>query len=239
MTAMKTSHQRYAVATALLLLCGLAVWLLFFSKENEAAKPPASDGNGPSRLKDDGTRASAKGMKTTRTQNPDFPINDKIDLPFLGRVECHARQEKVQFTAKGKQMEWPFNVYYLPNGMFVRAEFVKPGAKDYEEDPEYLTERYRSGRESLVGFPERAAPASLGKVLQSLYEQEAFDTAGKINITWVLREDGEERIRPCFIANVFGVSPGLMRVPDDDEAFLRYRILLNPQGEAFQSDNAL
>lgn len=173
--------------------------------------------------------------------NKELPINDAFELPFLGKVRCHARSEKVQFTVKGKRMEWPFKMYYLPNGMFVRAEFKKAGVKDHEINPKDLEAAYRSGGQKLVGFPEKPAPASLGKVLQSLYENEPFDRATKINITWVVRDGtaANGTIKPWFIANIFGVSQGIMNIPEDDERFLRYRILLTPEGEAVYTDNLL
>lgn len=175
--------------------------------------------------------------------NAGFPINDKLELPFIGKVRCHSRREEISFEAEGRTLKWSFKVYYLPDGRFVRAEFFKPGAKDYEFEPKELEEIYRSGWRLLAGFPAKAAPASLGKVLQSLYGNEAFDRATKINITYVLLDEAQlgSKIQPCFIANIWGMSPGFMsgRVPEDDEGFLKYRVFLDQNGVATFSDNGL
>ena len=169
-----------------------------------------------------------------------FPINDKVELPFIGVVRCHSRHEEISFEANGRTKKWPFKMYYLPNGMFVRAEFVKPGSKNPELNTKKLGQLYRSAGQSILGFPDKSAPGSIGKVLQSLYEHEAFDKATGINISWVVLKF-EHVSRPYFVANIFGVSPGLMgtRFSSDDEAFKRYRILLTPEGEAVYTDNLL
>lgn len=235
---MNSSQQRNALIAGLVLLCGLGVCFLISQIKPERNKVPVNSVENGESVERPAPTLSFKGMNVK--EDPNFPINDKMELPFMGKVQCHARQEKVQFKANGTQKEWPFKLYYLPSGMFVRAEFVCPGRKDYEFSRSDVEDIYRSTAESLVGFPEKAAPASLGKVLQSLYESEPFDTASKINITWVLREhDGT--ISPCFIANIWGVSSGFMfgRVPEDDEGFLKTRILLSPEGEAVISDNSL
>lgn len=133
-------------------------------------------------------------------------------------------------------------MYYLTNGMFVRAEFVKPGSINYEVEPKELEIGYDVRTEKLMGFPDKAAPTSLSKVLQSLYENEAFDKATRINITWVLRKGTNDEIHPCFIANISGVSVGIkgsVSVPEDDESYKKYRVVLSPEGEALFMDNLL
>ncbi len=236
---MKTSthmqRKRLTLIFGLLLLISFFAWLLNAQKSpaplHDGSAPTGGDGEWHESLK------NSKGKAANTSGN--FPVNDSMELPFLGVVRCHARQEQVKFTANGKQREWPFKVYYLPNGMFVRAEFMKPSAEDYEFPPKRKAESYRSAAESLVGFPDKPAAASLSKVLQVLYEHEAFDSATKINITWVLRQNSNNEIYPWFIANIYGVSPGLMRGPIDDPVDLRYRILLNADGEPVFTDNLL
>ena len=175
--------------------------------------------------------------------NPNFAINDKFELPFIGVVRCHSRHEEISFETNGRTMKWPFKIYYLPNGMFIRAEFFKSGAKDYEFGPKEIESMYRSFGQILAGFPERPAPASVAKVLQSLYTNEAFERATKINITYVLLDETElgSKIQPCFIANIWGVSTGIMfgRVPEDDEGFLKYRVFLDQNGIPTFTDNGL
>ncbi len=188
------------------------------------------------------TAALPEKQKAAET-NPNFPINDELELPCIGKVRCHSRQEEISFEAKGRTLKWPFKMYYLPSGMFVRAEFFKPGAKNYEFEAKELEEIYRSGGQILAGFPEKAAPASLVKVMESLYTNEAFDRATKINIIYVLLDESElgGKIQPCFIANIWGVSAGFMsdRVSEDDEEFLKYRVILDQNGVATFSDNGL
>ena len=222
---MKQGNRPIYGIVSFALICLIFVWI-YHSPDKDGSVEVLTDHPAGAKY----AAVAGKGKETAGKQHPDFPVNDKMELPFLGTVSCHVRQEKIQFTAKGKQVEWPFKTYYLPNGMLVRAEFFQPGRKDYEGDRFYVEEAYRSGGESIVGFPEKAAPASLSKVLQSLYESEPFDRASKINITWVLREGTDNVIRPCFIANLFGVSQGVMNIPDEDEGFLKYRVLLTPEG---------
>ncbi len=226
----------------MLVLCAVAPWAL--RPRRQTATPGAKQSGAASPRHDES--ALPKGRVSSGTggrEDSGFPVNDKIELPFLGTVQCHARQETVRFAADGKPKEWPFKVYYLPNGMFVRAEFFKPGAKDYEFDVKHIEGFYRSTGQILAGFPERAAPASLAKVLQSLYTNEAFDRATKINITYVLLDETElgSKIQPCFIANIWGVSPGILTgsVPEEDEGFLKYRVFLDQNGVPTFTDNGL
>ncbi|MEA3210928.1 MAG: hypothetical protein QOE70_3985 [Chthoniobacter sp.] len=233
--------RRYGLFVVAIILLIVAVTGLFWhgvSKQGSSQNAPHDKVNAVSQA-GIGSPRPGEGERASRQNGPAFPENDVIELPFLGKVSCHSRPETVSFTATGTKLDWPFKVFFLPNGMFVRAEFVKPGAKDYEASRADIEELYRAGAESLTGFPEKAAPANLSKVLQSLYENEPFDRATKINITWVLRKGTNGKVQPCFIANIFGVSPGLMRVPNDDEGFLKYRILLTPEGEAVRTDNFL
>lgn len=228
----------------LLFACFLCFWISFSHKKNDSSvsnqKPdnPNATGN-PKKLDIDQLKFKFK----SNPQNPNFPINDQFELPFLGKVSCHARQEKVQFTVTGITKEWAFKVYYLRNGIFARAEFLKPGAKDYEFPVDHMQAYYDSRGQYILGFPEKAASASLAKVLESLYNFEAFDSATKINISYVLLDETELRgkVQPCFIANIWGVSTGIMtgRVPEDDERFLKYRVFLDQNGEVTATDNGL
>ncbi len=239
---MKPRLIRLVFIAGMLVLCAAAPWIL--RSRRQTTNPDDKQGGAASQRQDES--ALPKGGVSSGTggrEDSGFPVNDKIEMPFLGTVECHARQEKVQFTANGERKEWPFKVYYLPNGMFVRAEFFKPGAKDYEFDVKNMEGFYRSTGQILAGFPERAASASLAKVLQSLYTNEAFDRATKINITYVLLDETElgSKIQPCFIANIWGVSPGILTgsVPEDDEAFQKYRVFLDQNGVPTFTDNGL
>ncbi len=137
--------------------------------------------------------------QTNQKTDSNFPINDKIELPFIGVVPCHMREEQVEFDGKGKRLKWPFKMYYLANGMFVRAEFVKPGTIMYQEGtydqvkmktniiyeatPKELEIDYRVSNEKLLDFPEKAAQASISVVLKYLYDNEPLDEATKIDIT--------------------------------------------------------
>lgn len=225
-------------------------------KSSDDINAKIQDGSGNPRPSSQETGIDKKSVTANQIMTSDFPMNDKIELPFIGAVPCHAKVEQVEFEGKGKRLKWPFKLYYLANGMFVRAEFVKAGAimydektKDvvkpdatiiYEAKPKDLESGYRVRSEKLVGLPEKAAPASLSVVLKYLYDNEPFDDATKIDITWVLRKYRDEEIKPCFIANIYGVSVGgMFRVPQDDETFKRYRILLTPEGVGFQQDNLL
>lgn len=237
---MSKREQLIAQFAALAFICGLGIWFLCSRGKREHKTNQNEDFVAHVETDTSQHDLSLKFKEMSRKPDPNFPINDKIELPFLGKIECHARQQSVTFIANGLQKEWPFTMYYLPNGMFVRAEFAKPGAKNYENDPKFLTELYRSSSESMAGFPDKPAPADLGKVLQSLYAHAPFDRATKLNITWVLWENADREILPRYIVDVFGVSPGLMRVPDNsDEAFLKYRVFLTPDGVAVMTDNAL
>ena len=265
---MKINYQPVVITFIILLLFGTVFWFSNQSghprqsvdsvKNNADAAPPNQGAASPPALtaspetKSDTQNKSITMSKvgaesqnqTNQKTDSNFPINDKIELPFIGAVQCHAREEQVEFTSEGKKMKWPFRVYYLPNGLFVRAVFIKAGSNILSEvAPKELEIDYNSGGEKLVGFPDNAAPASLGKVLQNLYENEAFDKATKISITWVLRKDSNDEIKPCFMANIFGVSAGIAgylgRVPLDDESYKKYRIILSPEGAPLFMDNAL
>jgi hypothetical protein len=237
---MSSRKFRFYTIAAVLFVMALGAWILH-NRSKEGAPEVTDDPRKRTPALEAATGGAVVNTGARLSEKGEFPINDTLELPFLGKVRCHARSERIQFTVNGRKIEWPFRMYYLPNGMFVRAEYKKPGATDYEMSPKSLEMSYRARGQSLVGFPEKPAPASFSKVLQSLYENEPFDRATKINITWVLRDGTKAggKIKPWFIANIFGVSSGLMRVPEGDEGFLKYRILLTPEGEAVYTDNLL
>src|SRR5712672_1437807 len=117
--------RRSWIAAGVLILGAGAFWLMRHREVRPASRDEA--------------RAGASRV------DANFPVNEILEMPFLGKVRCHSRAETVEFTANDKQVKWPFKIYYLPNGMFVRAEFSKPGAKSYEHSPIELRNAYASG----------------------------------------------------------------------------------------------
>ena len=170
-----------------------------------------------------------------------LPINDVFEFPFLGKVPSHSRIESVNYlSAGGVQTPFPLKVYYTSTGIFARAEYFRPEAEDQELPLVTAEKEYRNAKENIVSVPDKAAPANLQKLLNSLHGEYGgqFEKATKFNITYVLWEQYDQPPKPVFIINMFGTGKSFPKFPDDP-AFLRIRYIFDVEGNMMFFDTVI
>jgi hypothetical protein len=229
-TVIENRKLYWAIAiTACIAIC-LSAFVLFHSRESDISTPTS---------KSTGETAKNTFSPTTKQGNDDRSslIEAKFELAFLGKINCFAKDETLDFEINGKRVDMPFKVYYLKNGMPVRAEFQKKGAKDYEFTPNEIRRDYTASGISIVGFPAKPARVNFSRILKKLYEFQPFENATKINITWLVWDDYGTQ-EEGFIVNVWGVPFEAGKIPDE-EPFRKYRVVFDSDGEPVVADNIL
>ena len=175
-----------------------------------------------------------------------LPLNDSFEFPFLGRVRAHSKIANVSIsTADGKTVAVPFKLYYGENGQFLRAEFNKPGAKDYSFDADHNRRRYMQSDETVNGLPKESARVPFEKVLGVLASEEHsfginFNTATKIDVTYVTYTRSGDKPAPVYIINVFGchsIAPEYSQASDEGAKRIRY--VVDGEGKTWFFDNNL
>lgn len=229
----------FAVATLFLTVaCFLA-----FHTEQRPNGPGAFSGlsaYGPTNVE------AVASQESFAERNSRLPLNDSFEFPFLGRVQAHAKVSTVSIkTVDGKHVAVPFKIYYRENGQFLRAEFNKPGAKDYSFDAEHNRRRYIQRDETVNGLPAVPARVPFEKILGELASEEHafgidFTTATKIDVTYVTYTRSGDKPTPVYIINVFGchsIAPEYFA--DRDESAKRIRYIVDGEGKTWLFDNNL
>ncbi len=189
-------------------------------------------------INEDRRNTSYKSHSVKKPDNS-FPPNDAFELPFLGKIPAHARQEQLKVeTGGGKTLPLPMKVFYGEDGRFLRAEFFKEGARSFQFPAQQLQIGYESGGERILGIPTTAALVDLPSHLKTLYHHQPFDDATRINVTYIDFEKGDKKIGPVFSAEVWGVRDDFFR-EQHIEAFRKYRCILDAKGKLLFFSNAL
>ena len=218
----------------------LGIAILWFVKMRQASMTSLDEPNPQLKSAAEKDAESAKAG----SQNPrlnEFPVNDSFEFPLLGRVRAHSRIESVTYSsANGVQTPFPLKVYYTSNGVFVRAEYFRPGAEDHELPLFEAEKNYRSSGEKIYSVPEQAASANLQSILDNLHGQYGgqFEQSTKFNITYVLWEQYDQSPKPVFIINMFGTGKSVPKSPDKPTS-LRIRFVFDADGNIMFFDNVI
>ena len=152
--------------------------------------------------------------------------NTQFPYPFLGMVQAYAKSERIRVRTKaGDLAEMPLKVYYADNGNFIRAEFVKPGAKDFQTPLEDMEDALRGAEETVVGLPAKPMAVSLETILDHL--QMPLENATRFNVTYVLYQQSENPPEPMILVNVFGLPSIVTDRLGDEEGLRRVRVVMD------------
>jgi hypothetical protein len=133
--------------------------------------------------------------------------------------------------------EYPVKVFYTESGNFIRVEFVKPNAGDFQTSVADVETALRMSEESVVGFPAKAFPVSLETLFEQL--QMPFEKVTRFNVTYVDYKFYEKPVAPTILVNVFGLESIVSSRLGDGEETRRIRIVLDQNGEVTREDNFL
>jgi hypothetical protein len=166
------------------------------------------------------------------------PTNGKFPYPFLGSVKAYIRPQVLHLhTATGTLAEFPVKVFYTKSGNFVRAEFVKHGAGDFQSSVETVEAASRQSSEAVTGLPEKTLSVSLESLFDQLHLP--FENATRFNITYVMYKVNDTPPAPTILLNIFGLDSLVSARLGDEEAFRRIRIVMDENGKVQWEDNLL
>ena len=131
----------------------------------------------------------------------------------------------------------PLKVYYAENGNFIRAEFVKPGARDFQTPLDGMEDALRGAHEIVVGLPAKPLAVSLEAILDHL--QMPLEDATRFNVTYVIYQLFERPPEPMILVNVFGLPSIVTDRLGDEEDLRRVRVVMDQYGHVKQEDNFL
>jgi hypothetical protein len=159
-------------------------------------------------------------------------------LPFLGLVKARVRPEKLTMPSRSAgSFTFPLRVYYSDKGEFLRAEYEKPGARDYRTSMENLEIMYQQTVEAITGLPEEPLKIGLAKIVEGTGLN--LEAATRFDVNYVMFSSNREPAKPTLLVNIYGVDSMVsFRAPPGEE-FLRVRAVLNEQGEILWLDNTL
>lgn len=219
--------------------------------QNTASESVASDPKPSNAKPPEDSSVPAPRLDTIKLPDGEA-IADSFFFPFLGTVECFSRTREEPYTTRdGETYNWPIKIFYDRNGKFLRAEYVKKGAVDYQA-PHWLQEaNYKE--EKILGVPDHSPPLSVKQIVDLLYKYSGskMDRATRINISWVLlqsptllpitKDGAPPKTRSVFIMNVFGSDTIHHRVPDlpEYEKFRRVRNVFDENGKPLWSDSRI
>lgn len=166
-------------------------------------------------------------------------VNDSFEYPFLGRVNCHSREESVTIRVEGGgELPVAVKAYYTEDGRFLRAEFLKPQSTAREFPAAEIQQDMAKENMIVTGIPDAQPVLSLPEILTKVYEgtttgQNGFGGATKMNVTRVKFKWGNRPERTVYIANLWEI---------DDEFFRgigKGRYVFDEEGNSMFFDNVL
>lgn len=248
---MKKNKVRRWVGAGLILLCLGGFLSLSRTKpervqpaQNTKAVPPGAvvattAGSAPvSASPADGTSKAAPGEVPLQVGR--HAANAEFRYQFLGSVKAYMQPQILRLhTSDGTVAEFPVKVFYTESGNFIRAEFVKPGAGDFQSSAEDLEVAHRQVSEPVTGLPQKPLPMSLESLFERLNMR--LEDATRFNVTYVMYKTYEEQPAPMLLFYVFGLRGGPLsaRFGDEEERFRRTRIVMDPDGKVRWEDNML
>jgi hypothetical protein len=197
----------------------------------------------------------AQHEKATLPPAPQSPAQslgltrDRFYMPTIGEVECYSSMRDFTFNARnGTSITLPFKIFQDDKGNFLRAEYVKEGAPNYE-----ATRAVQESNYKVTG--QRLAPASqppsirLEDLMPRIYEaveyngskENSIAYATRLNISYVQLHNGTTDIvfeAPVFIVNAYGTGKIAMYLPDT-ELLKRLRFVFDEKGKLLWVDNTL
>ncbi len=240
----KTKKLVWIVAGLTVLSLGALLWHSETKPEPpKAAHDEISPAATPSVEKNIASPNSPAGQ--SRVTSGEIPLqvdrhaaNGEFSYPFLGSVKAYVHPEIVRFHARsGALVEFPVKVFYSEKGNFIRAEFVKPDAGDFQTPVEEVETALRMSEEAVIGFPKKTFPVSLETLLEQL--QMPFEKVTRFNVTYVDYKFYEKPVAPTILVNVFGLESIVSARSDGSEGTRRIRIVLDQNGDVTREDNFL
>jgi hypothetical protein len=175
----------------------------------------------------DGTSKAAPGQIPLHIK-PHDP-NGNFRYPFLGTVKAYAQSRVLRVhTSSGALAQFPVKVFYAKNGNFIRAEFVKPGAGDFQNPVKEIEEMAKQDSQAITGLPDKPMAISLENLLDQLKMR--FEDATRFNITYVLYKANERPAEPMIILNIFGLQNFVSARFGDAEKARRSRMVMDKNG---------
>jgi hypothetical protein len=129
----------------------------------------------------------------------------------------------------------------MMKGLFLRAEYLRPGSRNWEFNASDAEKNYEPVKERIVGIPTAPARVSLQTLVDNLgqWHDGRLEKASQFSITRVvLAAPTLDESQEVFIVNTFGIGKISDKLPDD-EAFKRIRHVVNAEGQLLFSDNIL
>jgi hypothetical protein len=164
-----------------------------------------------------------------------------FELPFLGTIHCRVSWESVDVTSTGAgKIILPFRVFKDERGDFLRAEFMKKNARNYEATARDLAEGMKARDQQIVALAGTAPRVSWQTVIKTVADEVEIRKVTRLTLTSVDYRLWDQPVEPLFIAHVFGVPIfGDRGIGGGREEALRMRFLLNQRGEIMRFDNCL
>jgi hypothetical protein len=166
--------------------------------------------------------------------------NTKFRYPFLGKVRACVRSRLLRLrNSSGAFVELPVKVYYAENGNFIRLEYVKPGAGDFQATVGQIEAMSRQYSEEVTGLPKEPMGVNLEKMLQDLHRELRLENATRFNVTYVLYKTPEKAPEPHILLYVFGLPNPALGWLGNEERFRRIRVVMDRDGDFKWQDNLL